>query len=237
VTYCPAIAPSARYSPRTSQYSVTSKLAGVAGSTAAYLGLAHEILVDPIDISGGLLLEIRVVTDGRHLRSSRLNGNLPPRRTWEGGGQRANTAGTLGDRGFFRANSEMPNNPATMIVSPLRMNCCHGQECSAALPGSPARAGADRQPDHQPGSKLATIRALSLETASSSLGRLLTLGTIEERETYAALDWLGAQHDHVERTPSHAGRRSPCLSPSANRVTAAHHFDPISDESPRAEHL
>jgi hypothetical protein len=103
------------------------------------------------------------------------------------------------------------------------MNCCHGQECSAALPGSPARAGADRQPDHQPGSKLATIRALSLETASSSLGRLLTLGTIEERETYAALDWLGAQHDHVERTPSHAGRRSPCLSPSANRVTAAHH--------------
>jgi hypothetical protein len=50
-----------------------------------------------------------------------------------------------------------------------------------------------------PGSKLATARALSPETASSSLGRILDLGVIEEREIYAALDWLGEQQDRIER--------------------------------------
>ena len=55
-----------------------------------------------------------------------------------------------------------------------------------------------------PGSKLSTLRALSMETASSSLG--LTLGlvaegapAIETREIYAALDWLGGQQDRIER--------------------------------------
>jgi len=51
-----------------------------------------------------------------------------------------------------------------------------------------------------PGSKLATARALSPETASSSLGRVLDLGVIEEREIYAALDWLGEQQDRIERS-------------------------------------
>lgn len=50
-----------------------------------------------------------------------------------------------------------------------------------------------------PGSKLATARALSDETASSSLGRVLELGAIEEREIYAALDWLGGEQDRIER--------------------------------------
>ncbi len=50
-----------------------------------------------------------------------------------------------------------------------------------------------------PGSKLATARALSPETASSSLARVLELGVIEEREIYAALDWLGGQQDRIER--------------------------------------
>jgi hypothetical protein len=50
-----------------------------------------------------------------------------------------------------------------------------------------------------PGSKLATLRALSPETASSSLGRVLGLGVVEEREIYAALDWLGDQQDRMER--------------------------------------
>jgi len=50
-----------------------------------------------------------------------------------------------------------------------------------------------------PGSKLATARALSPEMASSSLGRVLELGVIEEREIYAALDWLGGQQDRIER--------------------------------------
>ena len=51
-----------------------------------------------------------------------------------------------------------------------------------------------------PGSKLATGRALSPETASSSLGRVLDLGVIAEREIYAALDWLGEQQDRIERS-------------------------------------
>ncbi len=50
-----------------------------------------------------------------------------------------------------------------------------------------------------PGSKLATARALTDETASSSLGRVLELGAIEEREIYAALDWLGGEQDRIER--------------------------------------
>lgn len=42
-----------------------------------------------------------------------------------------------------------------------------------------------------PSSKLATVRALLVDTATSSLGRELGLGTIREAEIYAALDWLG----------------------------------------------
>src|SRR5919197_672529 len=50
-----------------------------------------------------------------------------------------------------------------------------------------------------PGSKLATVRAVAPETASSSLGAVLGLGTVEEREIYAALDWLGQQQARIER--------------------------------------
>lgn len=55
-----------------------------------------------------------------------------------------------------------------------------------------------------PGSKLSTLRALSLETASSSLGLVLGLtgqgaAPIETREIYAALDWLGEQQDRIEK--------------------------------------
>ncbi len=51
-----------------------------------------------------------------------------------------------------------------------------------------------------PGSKLATLRRLLPETASSSLGRVLDLGAIEEREIYAALDWLGGEQMRIERS-------------------------------------
>jgi hypothetical protein len=50
-----------------------------------------------------------------------------------------------------------------------------------------------------PGSKLATVRALAPETASSSLGAALELGSVEEREAYRALDWLGQQQERIER--------------------------------------
>jgi hypothetical protein len=46
-----------------------------------------------------------------------------------------------------------------------------------------------------PGSKLATTRVLSPDTAASSLGTILGLGDVEEKELYAALDWL------LERQP------------------------------------
>jgi hypothetical protein len=49
-----------------------------------------------------------------------------------------------------------------------------------------------------PASKLATARELAVETAASSLGRLLGLGTVDEVELYRALDWLGARQDAIE---------------------------------------
>ena len=47
-----------------------------------------------------------------------------------------------------------------------------------------------------PASKLATARALSPGTASSSLGEMLRLGAVDEDELYIALDWL------LERQPA-----------------------------------
>jgi hypothetical protein len=49
-----------------------------------------------------------------------------------------------------------------------------------------------------PGSKLATARALAPETAASSLGTLLNLGQIDENELYAALDWLAERQSAIE---------------------------------------
>jgi hypothetical protein len=51
-----------------------------------------------------------------------------------------------------------------------------------------------------PSSKLATVRALNPDTAASSLGEVLGLGVVQEREVYAALDWLLAQQERIERT-------------------------------------
>ena len=50
-----------------------------------------------------------------------------------------------------------------------------------------------------PGSQLATVRALAAETATSSLGPVLALGGVAEREIYRALDWLGRQQERIER--------------------------------------
>lgn len=56
-----------------------------------------------------------------------------------------------------------------------------------------------------PGSKLSTLRALSLEAANSSLGLVLGLAgedapPIGTREIYAALDWLGDQQERIEKS-------------------------------------
>jgi hypothetical protein len=49
-----------------------------------------------------------------------------------------------------------------------------------------------------PASKLATARGLRQQTASSSLGALLGLDTVEEDELYEAMDWLLARQTRLE---------------------------------------
>jgi len=50
-----------------------------------------------------------------------------------------------------------------------------------------------------PGSKLATHRMLSDDTAAHSLGRVLGLGQIEPEDLYRALDWLHKAQPAIER--------------------------------------
>src|SRR6266496_3769252 len=50
-----------------------------------------------------------------------------------------------------------------------------------------------------PGSKLATARALDGETANCSLGAVLGLAAIDEQELYGALDWLLGQQERIEQ--------------------------------------
>ena len=49
-----------------------------------------------------------------------------------------------------------------------------------------------------PRSKLGFVRAVDEETASSSLGAILQLGRIKEREAYEALDWLLERQERIE---------------------------------------
>lgn len=49
-----------------------------------------------------------------------------------------------------------------------------------------------------PASKLATARSLDAESAICSLGQVLKLGAVNERELYAALDWLHGQQERIE---------------------------------------
>src|SRR5271155_6256580 len=49
-----------------------------------------------------------------------------------------------------------------------------------------------------PASKLATARALSPDTAASSLGEALGLGAVDDDELYAALDWLLVRQPAIE---------------------------------------
>jgi hypothetical protein len=49
-----------------------------------------------------------------------------------------------------------------------------------------------------PGSKLAAARALSPDTASSSLSQQLALGMVDEDELYSALDWLAVRQPAIE---------------------------------------
>ena len=73
---------------------------------------------------------------------------------------------------------------------------------------APAQAGGNRCRDLvlalaisrilDPGSKLAAARALSPDTATSSLGEQLDLGVVDEDELYSALDWLAVRQPAIE---------------------------------------
>jgi transposase len=115
----------------------------------------------------------------------------------------------------LRNESVAPNNPDALIM--LR-SLPHGH-VAAAL-GQMRELGIDRllsqggrQPKREvvlcvamivarliePGSKLATGRLLNAETATCSLGQVLKLGAVDEQELYAALDWLIAQQERIEK--------------------------------------
>src|SRR4029077_18513627 len=50
-----------------------------------------------------------------------------------------------------------------------------------------------------PGSKLATARGLRAETATSSLGAVLGVACCDEDDLYAAMDWVLARKDAIEK--------------------------------------
>lgn len=49
-----------------------------------------------------------------------------------------------------------------------------------------------------PRSKLGFVRAVNGESANSSLGEVLALGKVAEREAYGALDWLAGEQQRIE---------------------------------------
>ena len=91
----------------------------------------------------------------------------------------------------------------------------HGQV--AAVAGSAARLGMpeliDPTPSRNrdlvlamlaaqviaPGSKLATARGLRAQTATSSLGQVLGVASCDEDDLYAAMDWVLARKDTIEK--------------------------------------
>ena len=50
-----------------------------------------------------------------------------------------------------------------------------------------------------PASKLATVRGLEEQTASSSLGAALDLGAVDEDQLYQAMDWLRERQEGIEK--------------------------------------
>ncbi|WP_298445472.1 IS1634 family transposase, partial [Ferrimicrobium sp.] len=50
----------------------------------------------------------------------------------------------------------------------------------------------------RPSSKLACARGLRAETATSSLGEVLSVSAVDEDDLYHAMDWLGPKQSHIE---------------------------------------
>jgi len=62
-----------------------------------------------------------------------------------------------------------------------------------------------------PSSKLATAKALSPRTATSSLGEILGLGEVDEDQLYSALDWLIGRQPRVETALAKRHLQGGCL--------------------------
>ena len=63
----------------------------------------------------------------------------------------------------------------------------------------------------EPASKLATVRGLEAETASSSLGSCLGLDTVSEDELYRAMDWLLERQEQIEKQLARRHLEHGCL--------------------------
>ncbi len=107
------------------------------------------------------------------------------------------SAGTAPDEAFDIVRSRPHGHVAAVLGYLKRMG----------LPGMLAR-GPSKQRDIivalivariiDPRSKLATVRGLSSDTLTSSLGELLGLEEIDEDDVYAAMDWLAPRQEKIE---------------------------------------
>jgi transposase len=104
------------------------------------------------------------------------------------------------DRDAFTVTRSLPHGHVAAVLGTARnigldtLIGPHGNRCRDLVLAMIAARITD------PGSKLATARALAPETAASSLGTLLNLGQIDENELYTALDWLAERQSAIETT-------------------------------------
>jgi hypothetical protein len=119
-----------------------------------------------------------------------------------------------GFRALLKGGTVLPAPAADTELFTIRRALPHGHV--AAVLGTLRQSGLDRllgPPGHRcrdlviamvvarltaPTSKLATAKALSPDTAASSLGAILGLGDVDEEELYTALDWLAERQAAVE---------------------------------------
>jgi hypothetical protein len=102
------------------------------------------------------------------------------------------------DREAFTVTRSLPHGNAALVLGAARKIALDsmigpaGERCRDLVLAMIATRIID------PGSKLATARGLTPETATSSLGAILGLGEVDEDELYIALDWLGERQPAIE---------------------------------------
>ncbi len=99
-------------------------------------------------------------------------------------------------QGAFQIVRSLPHGHVTAVLAIMRQ-----LKLDQLLKDEPQRArvlALIAQRVLQPASKLATARALHSETAHSTLGEELGVGTIDEDDLYEALDWLLPQQPAIE---------------------------------------